>query len=58
MGQLRERQLRSGFVMGNFLGSLDLGFEGSRGVIKTERVILGSDRKNMRALLVLRIVEG
>ena len=55
---MRERQLRSGFVMGDFLGSLDLGFEGSREVIKTERVILGSDRKNMRALLVLRIVEG
>ena len=27
---MRERQLRSGFVMGDFLGSLDLGFEGSR----------------------------
>ena len=40
--------------MGDFLGSLDLGFEGSSDVIKTERVILGSDRedrKNMRVLL-------
>ena len=54
VGQLRERQLRSGFVVGDSLGSLDLGFEESSDVIKTWRVMLGSDRvdrKNVRVLL-------
>ena len=54
VGQLRGRQLRSGFVVGDPLGSLDLGFEESSDFIKTWRVLLRSDRvdrKNVRVLL-------
>ena len=45
-------------MVGDLLGSLGLEFEGSSGVIKTWRVMLGSDRvgrKDVRGLL--RIVE-
>ena len=58
VGQLEERQLRSGFMVGDSVDSLGLEFKGSSGVIKTWRVMLGSERvgwRNVRVLL--RMVE-